>query len=89
VPVKADVETQLSWRSGKLVFLSTPFRDVVSSLSRWRTGKIIVMDERLAQSRVTIIVDVKRSDTTLDTLALGLPIKVQTLSPWLTFIYPR
>lgn len=47
------------------------------------------MDERLAQSRVTIIVDVKRSDTILDTLALGLPIKVQTLSPWLTFIYPR
>ena len=89
VPVKADVETQLSWRSGKLVFLSTPFRDVVSSLSRWRTGKIIVMDDRLAQSRVTIIVDVKRSDTILDTLALGLPIKVQTLSPWLTFIYPR
>jgi transmembrane sensor len=89
VPLRTDVETQLSWRSGKLVFLSTPFRDVISSLSRWRTGKIIVMDERLAQSPVTIIVDVKRSDTILDTLALGLPIKVQNLSPWLTFIYPR
>jgi len=89
IPLKADVETQLSWRSGKLVFLSTPFQDVISSLSRWRTGRIIVMDERLARSPVTIIVDVKRSDTILDTLALGLPIRVQNLSPWLTFIYPR
>jgi len=88
-PVATDVETQLSWRTGKLVFLSTPLRDVVTSLSRWRTGKIVIMDDRLARSPVTIIVDVKRSGAILDTLALGLPITIRNLSPWLTLIYPK
>ncbi len=88
-PVETDVDTRLSWRNGKLIFLSTPLEQVVASLSRWRTGKIVVMNERLARSPVTIIVDVKRSDTIIDTLALGLPITVQRLSPWLTFIYPK
>ncbi|WP_105383108.1 FecR family protein [Neorhizobium alkalisoli] len=89
VPVKTDVEQQLSWRNGKLVFLSTPLANVVSSLSRWRTGKIVIMDDELARRPVTIIVDVKRSGTILDTLALGLPITVRNLSPWLTLIYPK
>lgn len=88
-PAETDVGSQLSWRDGKLVFISTPFEDAVAALAKWRRGKIIVMDKALARRPVSIIVDVRRAGKILETLENGLPIRVDTYSPWLTLIYPR
>jgi transmembrane sensor len=88
-PSRADVDTQLSWRNGKLVFISTPFEEVVATLARWRRGKMIVMDRALAHRPVSIIVDVKRAGKILENLQNGLPIRVASYSPWLTLIYPE
>lgn len=88
-PAETDVGSQLSWRDGKLVFISTPFEDAVAALAKWRRGKIIVMDKALARRPVSIIVDVSRAAKILETLENGLPIRVDSYSPWLTLIYPR
>jgi len=88
-PALMDVDTQLSWRDGKLVFISTPFEDIVASLSRWRPGKIIVMDKTLGRRPVSIIVDVRRAGRILENLEHGLPIRIASYSPWLTLIYPQ
>ncbi|GAA4167085.1 FecR family protein [Shinella granuli] len=88
-PGDADTQARLAWRRGQLVFLSTPFSKVVEDIGRWRQGKIVVMDRQLARQPVTLIVDVKRSDRILETMELGLPIRVVPLSPWLTLIYRR
>jgi transmembrane sensor len=88
-PVQMDTESQLSWRDGKLVFISTPFEDVVAALSRWRHGKMIVMDKALARRPVSIIVDVRRAGRILDNIENDLPIRVANYSPWLTLIYPQ
>jgi transmembrane sensor len=87
-PARMDVDTQLSWRDGKLVFISTPFEVVVATLSRWRQGKMIVMDKALARRPVSIIVDVRRAGRILENLENGLPIRIASYSPWLTLIYP-
>lgn len=89
VPARIDVDTQLSWRDGKLVFISTPFEDIVATLSRWRRGKMIVMDKTLARRPVSIIVDVRRAGRILENLEDGLPIRIASYSPWLTLIYPQ
>ncbi|TWF59168.1 FecR family protein [Neorhizobium alkalisoli] len=89
VPARMDVDTQLSWRDGKLVFISTPFEDIVATLSRWRRGKMIVMDKTLARRPVSIIVDVRRAGRILENLEDGLPIRIASYSPWLTLIYPQ
>jgi len=89
VPAQTDVGTQLSWRDGKLVFISTPFEDVVARLSRWRRGKMIVMDKTLARRPVSIIVDVRRAGLILENLEHGLPIRIARYSPWLSLIYPQ
>ncbi|GGG23628.1 sensor [Rhizobium wenxiniae] len=89
VPVMMDVDAQLSWRGGKLVFISTPFEDVVATLSRWRRGKMIVMDRTLSRRPVSIIVDVRRAGRILENLENGLPIRIASYSPWLTLIYPQ
>lgn len=88
-PTVTDVGSQLSWRDGKLVFISTPFEDAVTTLAKWRRGKIIVMDKALARRPVSLIVDVRRAGKILETLENGLPIHVDSYSPWLTLIYPR
>ena len=88
-PQQIDVETKLSWRNGKLVFISAPFEDVVTTLSKWRRGKMIVMDKALARRPVSIIVDISRAGQILENLEHGLPIRIATYSPWLTLIYPQ
>lgn len=88
-PSETDVGSQLSWRDGKLVFISTPLEDAVRVLSKWRRGKMIVMDSALARRPITVIVDVRRAGSILQTLENGLPIRVDTYSPWLALIYPR
>ncbi|WFR99088.1 FecR family protein [Rhizobium tumorigenes] len=88
-PVRTDDGSQLSWRDGKLVFISTPFENVVTALSRWRHGKMIVMDRALARRPVSIIVDVRRAGRILENLENGLPIRIASYSPWLTLIYPQ
>ncbi|WP_018901022.1 FecR family protein [Rhizobium sp. 2MFCol3.1] len=88
-PSETDVGSRLSWRDGKLVFISTPLEDAVRALSKWRRGKMIVMDSGLARRPVTLIVDIRRAGNILQTLEHGLPIRVDTYSPWLALIYPR
>jgi transmembrane sensor len=88
-PTQTDVSTQVSWRDGKLVFISTPFEDVVATLSKWRRGKMIVMDKALARRPVSIIVDVRRAGRILENLEHGLPIRIASYSPWLSLIYPQ
>lgn len=88
-PMQTDVASQISWRDGKLVFISTPFEEVVSTLGRWRRGKMIVMDKALARRPVSIIVDVRRAGQILENLEHGLPIRIASYSPWLTLIYPQ
>ena len=89
LPTQTDVGTQVSWRDGKLVFISTPFEDVVAKLSRWRRGKMIVMDKALARRPVSIIVDVRRAGLILENLEHGLPIRIARYSPWLSLIYSQ
>ncbi|TNM61576.1 FecR family protein [Aliirhizobium smilacinae] len=89
LPTQTDVGTQVSWRDGKLVFISTPFEDVVAKLSRWRRGKMIVMDKGLARRPVSIIVDVHRAGLILENLEHGLPIRIARYSPWLSLIYSQ
>ncbi len=88
-PSETDIGSRLSWREGKLVFISTPLEDVVRALSKWRRGKMIVMESELARRPVTVIVDIRRAGTILQALENGLPIRVDTYSPWLALIYPR
>lgn len=88
-PSETDIGSRLSWRDGKLVFISTPLEDAVRALSKWRRGKMIVMDSALAKRPITVIVDIRRAGSILQTLEHGLPIRVDTYSPWLALIYPR
>lgn len=83
-----DPAVALAWRDGRLVFFATPLGEVMTAIDQWRPGLIQVMDQDLAARPVTAIVDVRRPEAMLDALANALPIKLVTLSPYLTLVYP-
>lgn len=85
---ESDLAVDLAWREGRLVFQSVPFARVVAALDRWRPGRTILMDRALGRRVVTVIVDVRRSDAMLATLSRALPVRLVTVSPYLTLIYP-
>ncbi|VVE12462.1 Fe2+-dicitrate sensor, membrane protein [Pandoraea horticolens] len=48
-----DTAATSAWRSGVLVFRDTPLADVIGEINRYRSGRVMVFDSRLAQSRLS------------------------------------
>ncbi|WP_353189800.1 FecR domain-containing protein [Pandoraea pnomenusa] len=51
--VAVDTSATSAWRSGVLVFRNTPLADVIGEINRYRAGRVMVFDSRLAQSRLS------------------------------------
>lgn len=82
----ADAALVLSWRQGRLAFMSAPLSEVLEAVERWHPGRIVLLDEALKTRPVTVILDVSRGPSMLDTLAQALPIRVTSITPYLTLI---
>ncbi len=87
-PARATVSdaASLAWRQGRLVFVSRPLGEVVLALDRWRTGRTIITDDRLAAHLVTLMIDTKDADDALTQLGSTLPMRILQVTPLLTFV---
>jgi len=47
-----DAATASAWRSGVLVFRDTPLSDVVAEINRYRAGHVVVVNSKVAHSRL-------------------------------------
>jgi len=54
-----------AWRDHRLVFRDLPLVRVVAELNRYRPGKIVIVNERLKQHRVTGVFDPREPDAAL------------------------
>lgn len=61
--VATDAANASTWRSGVLVFRQTPLSDVVDEINRYRPGHVLVVDNRLARSRLNGRFRIDRLDT--------------------------
>lgn len=52
-PSVVDGESQLAWRQGWLNYYRTPLAQVIDDLSRYYPGRIVVLNERLAEKTVS------------------------------------
>lgn len=55
--------------------------------NRWRSGRIVVMSNSLAQRPITLIVNLNRTDTIVAQLA-EVPIRIVAATPYLTLLFP-
>ena len=84
--VKTDVSTVTGWRDGQYVAEDRSLEDVVSALSAWHRGIIVITNERLRKFRVNAVLDLRDANGSLDALQGGLPIEVRHISQYLTII---
>ncbi|MFK3780744.1 FecR family protein [Agrobacterium sp. NPDC089420] len=89
VRANKDVANSMAWREGKLVFSGQPLREVLDTLSQYRRGRIVILDEAAARQRVSGIFDLKDTDQALTILEESLPVSVSRLSNMLVFVRSR
>jgi len=76
------------WREDRLAFEDAPLPDVLRDLERYRHGRIVVMDKRLARLTVSGMFDATRTDAALETIARTLPVRLVRITGLLVLVYP-
>ncbi|UHC19829.1 FecR domain-containing protein [Methylobacterium currus] len=84
--VKADVARAMAWRDGRLIVSGERLSDVLAELARYRRGRILLLDRRAGERRVTGAFDPRHTDEALDALAASLSLRVARLTPLLVLV---
>lgn len=81
-----DAEAQTAWRRGKLIFNGKPLGQVLAELERYRHGRIVLSDSRLAAMEVSGVFDLNEPEALLRSLEQRYGLKV-TYLPWLAVVH--
>jgi transmembrane sensor len=84
--VAADIDEVLAWQRGQLVFKSRPLGEVLATLARYRTGRIVVLGSDVAARDVTGVFDAAHPDAVLDAIQRNLAVSVVRVTPYLTIV---
>ena len=76
-----------AWRRGRLIFNQRPLGDVVADLQRYRYGRIVITNDRLAAMPVSGVFDLDDDIATFEMLSRSLPLEVVHW-PLLTLLKP-
>jgi transmembrane sensor len=63
-----DVDAATAWQRGKLIFNRRPLENVIAELQRYRTGRIVILGDRLKTLEVTGVFDLDDTDRILRTI---------------------
>jgi transmembrane sensor len=72
-----ELDQQLSWRAGLIVFRDTPLVDAVAQFNRYNTRKIVVADPRIAQLGVGGVFRATDQQVFLKLLETGFPVRAE------------
>ena len=78
-PVSTDLHTVTAWQRGYLIFDNASLDDVISQMSQYRRGLVIVRDPALKQLRLTGVFRVDDTDALLAALPQSLPVRLRRL----------
>ncbi|MFK2913342.1 sigma-70 family RNA polymerase sigma factor [Pseudomonas sp. 3HC3] len=84
--VATDAVTQMAWQRGKLIFNGKPLGQVLMELERYRHGRIVLSDSKLAAMEVSGVFDLDEPEALLRTLEQRYGLKV-TYLPWLAVVH--
>ncbi|MEX2455434.1 MAG: FecR domain-containing protein [Rhodospirillaceae bacterium] len=83
----ANIERAAAWQRNRLIFDNVPLGDVVAALNRYRRGRIVIADTRLASRKVSGVFETDAADAALVTIARDLRISTASLPPLVTLLY--
>lgn len=77
--VTVDPTQITAWREGMLIFQDKPLRDVVAEVNRYRSGRIMIANDALADRRITGTFYVKRADQIIDQMRSAFNARIVRL----------
>jgi len=81
-----DVNRELAWRKGQLVFVQTPLAEVVAQINRYRPGRLLIADPALRGRSLTAVFDLDRLDDAVAALEQSLGLRVRRFTPYLVLL---
>jgi transmembrane sensor len=75
-----------SWRNGMLIVENETIATVVSRISRWQSGRVMIADTALGNQRISGVYDLKQPLKAMQAVVQPLGARVRQFSPWLTVI---
>lgn len=85
-PARFDADSRTAWRQGRMVFYRTPLAQVVAELARYRRGRILLLNDRLAALPVTGAFSTADTDAAIALIAETLGLSAHRLTGALTVI---
>lgn len=86
--IEALDEESASWTQGVLSFSDQPLSEVITTLSRYRSG-ILRCDPAVAGLRLSGTFPLKNTDALLNVIAQTLPVKIQYVTRYMVTILPQ
>lgn len=83
-----EMDKQLAWRNGALVFRQEPLQALVDEVSRYTSTRIVITDNALRALLVGGVFEVGNTDAVLDALTLGFGIQVNRIDEQLVYLSP-
>lgn len=83
---KANLKQVGGWRERKLIFINQPLSQVVAELDRYRRGKIVILNQDVAQHQVTGVFDPRDTEAALSAIETTLKIKQYRVTDRLVFL---
>ncbi len=74
-----DPEVVTAWRSGLLIFESTPVSEVVAEVNRYRSGRIVLLNDELGRRRLTARLRTDDTEAAIGQIVRIFGAKVRTL----------
>lgn len=75
VVLPADVQREVSWRTGRLVFSNEPLGEVIGEINRYSTHKVVMADPGLTELRVSGVFRVGSTRSFVTALDAAFPIE--------------
>lgn len=76
-----------AWQDGTLVFDRASLAEVAATLNRYRTSRIVIRDEALAERTVSGVFNAAEPDAALNAVTAALGIRSTSLPPFLTVLH--
>lgn len=84
-----NLQRAAAWHQQRMVFQDKPLAEVAAELDRYRSGKIIILDDAIKNLPITGVFDIADTNIALDAIAQSLPVNVKKLSDKLVVLVAR
>jgi len=85
-PETFDRTAVTAWQRGQFVFYNEPLSEVVKTLNRYRSGKILITDGQLNNLKVSGVFSTENPDKALEVITNTLPVKQTRLTDYLVLL---